>query len=331
MKKLLSILIVLALVVPLAAQKKPKTPPPAAVAAKQEAPAPPVKPGEAEPKPYDKVITPEFTTQSGLIKVHTLKSKVLFEIPKAELDKDLLLVVQIKKSPSEKSYPGESVQDLVVRWQVRENKVLLRSISYANIADPNEPISAAVAAMNTGTIVMAFPVEAFAADGSPVIDAIKLFTSDVNEIPVKKTLGGLALDASRTFLDKARVFPLNLNVEATQTFNPKPPQLPPGFPPQFADRLPPTPSPTAVVHYSFVKLPDKPMMGRLVDDRVGYFTHSHTDYGRPEHETTVRKFIARWRLEKKDPGAAKSEPVKPIVFYVDPSTPAKWASYIKKG
>jgi hypothetical protein len=332
-KKLLSILIVLALVVPLAAQKKPKdskVPPPAPVAAKQEA-APPAKPGEAEPKPYDKVITPEFTTQSGLLKVHTLKSKVLFEIPKTELSQDLLLVVKVKKSPSEASYPGESVQDMVVRWEVRENKVLLRSVSYANIADPSEPISKAVEAMNTGTIMMAFPVEAFAADGSPVIDPVKLFTSDVNEIPVKKILGGQSLDSARTFFDKARAFPSNLNVESTQTFNPKPPQLPPGFPPQFADMLPPTPSPTAVIHYSFVKLPDTRMMGRLADDRVGYFALGQTDYGRPEHETTVREFITRWRLEKKDPAAAKSEPIKPIVFYVDPSTPAKWAPYIKRG
>jgi hypothetical protein len=80
-KKLLSVIMVLALVAPLAAQKKPKdskTPPaPPAAAAKQEA-APPAKPGEAEPKPYDKVITPEFATQSGLVKVHTLKSKVFF-------------------------------------------------------------------------------------------------------------------------------------------------------------------------------------------------------------------------------------------------------------
>jgi len=331
-KKLLSVLAILALVVPLAAQKKPKdtkTPPPAP-AVKQEAPAP-AKPAEGEPKPYDKVITPEFATQSGMIKVHSLKSKVYFEIPKAELDKDLLLVVQIKKSPSEASYPGQEVQDMVVRWELRENKVLLRSISYANIADPSEPIAKAVEAMNTGTIMMAFPVEAFAADGSPVIDPVKFFTGDINEIPVKKILGGVAIDPARTFFDKARVFPINLNVQATQTFNPKPPELPPGFPPQYAYLLPPTPSPTAVVHYSFVALPEKPMMGRLVDDRVGYFTHDHTDYGRPEHETTVRQFIARWRLEKKDPSAAKSEPVKPIVFYVDPATPAKWAPYVKRG
>jgi hypothetical protein len=220
---------------------------------------------------------------------------------------------------------------MVVRWELRENKLLLRSISYANIADPSEPIAKAVEAMNTGTIMMAFPVEAFAADGSPVIDPVKFFTGDINEIPVKKSLGGQSIDPARTFFDKARVFPLNLNVQATQTFNPKPPELPPGFPPQYAYLLPPTPSPTAVVHYSFIKLPEKPMMGRLVDDRVGYFTHDHTDYGRPEHETIVRQFIARWRLEKKDPSAAKSEPVKPIVFYVDPATPAKWAPYVKRG
>jgi hypothetical protein len=332
-KKLLSVIVVLALVVPLAAQKKPnpKTPPAAPAPAAKQEPAPPAKPGEAEPKPYDKVITPEFVTQPGLVKVHTLKSKVYFEIPKSELEKDLLLVVQIAKSPSEASYPGQSVQDMVVRWEIRENKVLLRSVSYANIADPNEPIHRAVEAMNTGTIMMVFPVEAFAADGSPVIDPVKFFTGDVNEIPVKKVLGGQSIDPARTFFDKARAFPINLNVEATQTFNPKPPELPPGFPPQYAYLLPPTPSPTAVVHYSFVKLPEKPMMGRLVDSRVGYFTHDHTDYGRPEHETTVREFIARWRLEKKDPTAVKSEPVKPIVFYVDPSTPAKWAPYIKRG
>jgi len=319
MKRLFPVILVLCLTVLSFPQDKPK----------QETPA--AKPAEGEPKPYDQVVTADFKTQSGLFKVHVGKGKALFEIPKTELGKDLLLVVEIKKSPSDVSYPGQSVVDLVVRWDQRENKVLLRAISYSNIADPNDPIKAAVDAMETPTIMMAFPVEAFAADGAPVIDATKFFTGDVNEIPVKKALGGLTIDPSRTFLDKVKVFPINLNAEATQTFNPKPPQLPPGFPPQYADYLPPTPSPTAVVHYSFVKLPEKPMMGRLEDERVGYFTHSHTNYSRTVHEVKTTAFIARWRLEKKDPSAAKSEPVKPIIFYVDPATPKKWVPYIKKG
>ena len=333
MKRLFIALAIIALALSAFAQELPKkeqeakTPP---AAAKQEA-TPPAKPDQAEPKPYDKVVTSDFMTQTGVLKAHTSKGKLLLEIPPAELGKDFLLVVQIKKSPSSSSYPGQGVEDMVVRWELRENKVLLRAVSYANIADPNDPIVRAVEAMNTATIVMAFNVEALAADGGPVIDATKLFTSDVNEIPVKKTLQAQSLDASRSFLEKVKVYPINLNVEAIQTFNPKPPTPPAGFPPQMLDMLPSPPSPTAVVHYSFVKLPDKPMMGRLVDTRVGFFTHSHTDYSLPDHETKRRDFIARWRLEKKDPKAAKSEPVKPIVFYVDPATPKKWVPYILKG
>jgi len=329
MKRYLSLVLILMLAVSAAAQEKPKQSPESQAQAKQEIAAPGT-PGEAEPKPYDKVITPDFETQAGLFKVHSFKSKVLFEIPSGELGKDLLLVVNIEKTPAESSLYWSRVANLVVRWETRDTKVLLRAVSHAKIADPSDPVSKAVEASNTPTILMSFAVEAFAADGSPVIDAAKFFTSDVNEIPVKTKLNGVAIDPSRSFLEKVRAFPINVNVEATQTFNPKPVQLPQGFPLQYADVLPPALSPTVVVFYSFVKLPDEPMMVRLEDERVGYFTHDHTNYSRPEHEVLTRKFIARRRLEKKNPQAAKSEPVKPIIYYIDPATPTKWVPYIKK-
>ena len=88
---------------------------------------------------------------------------------------------------------------------------------------------------------------------------------------------------------------------------------------------------TVVMHYSMVKLPEKPMMPRLYDQRVGYFTVRKTDYGIDEHRAPERRYITRWRLEKKDPNAELSEPVKPIVYYVDPATPTKWIPWIKKG
>jgi hypothetical protein len=94
--------------------------------------------------------------------------------------------------------------------------------------------------------------------------------------------------------------------------------------------IPTPPARTTLVSYSMVKLPEVPMMPRLADDRLGFFGYAVTDYGRPDHETVRRNFIARFRLEKKDPTAAKSEPVQPIVFYVDPATPAKWVPYVKR-
>ena len=80
-----------------------------------------------------------------------------------------------------------------------------------------------------------------------------------------------------------------------------------------------------------IKLPEKPMMPRLFDERVGYFTQGLTDYGTGEQQQMQKRFITRYRLEKKDPNAAISEPVKPIIYWVDPATPKKWVPYIKKG
>jgi hypothetical protein len=80
-----------------------------------------------------------------------------------------------------------------------------------------------------------------------------------------------------------------------------------------------------------VLLPETPMQPRLFDDRVGYFSTRKIDYGKDEHRAPERRYITRWRLEKKDPAAAMSEPVKPIVYWIDPATPAKWVPYLKKG
>ncbi len=73
------------------------------------------------------------------------------------------------------------------------------------------------------------------------------------------------------------------------------------------------------------------MMPRLFDERVGYFSVANMDFGRPEHRAQERRFITKWRLEKKDPNAEMSEPVKPIVYYVDRATPAWLVPYTIKG
>ncbi len=83
--------------------------------------------------------------------------------------------------------------------------------------------------------------------------------------------------------------------------------------------------------YSMVLLPEKPMQPRLHDDRVGFFSLTQRDFGVDEHRAPERRYITRWRLEKKDPSAAVSEPVKPIVYYIDPATPAKWVPFVKAG
>jgi hypothetical protein len=91
------------------------------------------------------------------------------------------------------------------------------------------------------------------------------------------------------------------------------------------------PSGTVVVAHSMVKLPERPMMPRAFDERIGYITQDLVDYGTEEHRSVAKRFIKRYRLEKKDANAAVSDPVKPIVFYIDAGTPKALVPYVRRG
>ncbi len=314
------------------AAQAPSPAPPPQTPAGSASPAGMPKPGapaDAEPKPYDKVITSEFKTQTGLFKVHQHKGKLYFELPKADLGKELLLVATATKTPAGVDHAGKEINDDVVRWTLKENKVYLAQVSHGIVSDPSKPVARAVANSNEDAILMSFPVEAFAKDGSPVIEVSKLFTSEVGDFTARAMLNAMTLDAGRSYVDQVRAFPGNLRVDAVHTYTIS--ALPPGTPPiPGMPSLPPR-NGSVELAYSFVALPDKPMMPRLMDDRVGFFSVRNVDYGRDDHEAKRRTYITRWKLEKKDPSAALSEPVKPIVWYIDAATPAQWVPYIKKG
>ena len=164
-----------------------------------------------------------------------------------------------------------------------------------------------------------------------MIDVTRLFLSDVPEMSARARVRGRGMDASRSYIEQVTRVSGKYRSRIHADLH-------------FARRSAGGAAVAAVlkgacgpgrepllVHFSMVKLPEKPMMPRLADARVGYFTTSTMDYSRPEHRAEPREFVARWRLEKKDPTAAVSEPVKPIVYYIDPATPKRWVPYLKKG
>ena len=319
-----------------------------ATSAPQDPPAPPAggagqeRPGRPdqtpEPRPYERVITKEAKSDEGIFTIHTIKEKVYYEIPKSELGKEFLWVSQIAKTTLGVGYGGQAAGNRVVKWERKGNRILLRSVVYDVVADPKLPVSRAVQAANNDTIIMAFNIEAIGKDDSAVIDVSRLYTTEVTEFSARTRLRARGFDASRSFIEKTKSFPTNIEVEVSQTYTSPPDPTPGGggggpqpAPNPFAQGMRAGTNATVVMHYSMVKLPENPMMPRLFDDRVGYFSVRKTDYGVDEHRAPQRTYITRWRLEKKDPNAELSEPVKPIVYYVDPATPTKWVSWIKKG
>ena len=297
----------------------------------QNAPPPaqrPDRPAEG-PKPYAQVITAEATTDSGVFIVHRLADKLYFEIPRAALERPFLLVARYSATPSGTRYAGEELNDRVVRWQRVGNRVLLRNVSYTVTADTTAPVSRAVQLSNFEPVIQSFSVAAYSpnADSNAVIEVTPLYTTDVPELSARRALRARRLDPARSLIERAVTFPTNVEVEALQTYE-MPDSGGPGAGPFGGGE---SNSVSALIHYSMVLLPARLMKPRLCDNRVGYFSVSQSDYGTDEHRVAQKCYITRWRLEPKDPSAAVSDPVKPIVFYIDPATPAKWVPWLKKG
>lgn len=289
--------------------------------------APAAKPGE--PKKYDDVIPKTAKSFPGVFTVHRVEDKIYFEIPKDGFDKLMLWQAEVVKGPAGVTWGGFSLGNRYLRWDRRGNKIYLWRVSFEKRGD-GKAIQLAVDSANMDSIIFAFNVEAEGKDRSAVINATPLYLTDVMDLSVKGAVGsGGAIDPNRSYLDDIKAFPTNIEARSLLTFTGgggggfgfgKGPAVGGG-----------AKSYTAVVHYSLVMLPERPMTGRLFDPRVGYFTRSFENYASPKTWMEKQQFIARFRLEKKDPTAAVSEPIKPIVFYVSREVPEKYRAYFIKG
>ena len=282
-------------------------------------------------EPYDEVITDEAETDEGVFLVHRLDDKVFYEIPVDELGREFLWVSQIERTSEGVGYGGQALGSRVVKWDRRGDRVLLKSVSYAIVADEARPIARAVGAANNDTILRAFDVEALSEAGAPVIDVTALFNTEVPEFSARSRLQARGFARDRSFVESVASFPRNIEVRATHTYTAPAPSGSGNRPIVVRRRGMRPGSATVVLHYSMVKLPEQPMMPRLFDERVGYFSVRQIDYGRDEHRSPRRRYITRWRLEKQHPDRAVSDPVTPITYWIDPATPAKWVPYMKQG
>ena len=286
------------------------------------------------PKPYNKVITDKAVSDTGLFTIHKVGDKYYFEVPDTLLQRDFLLISRIANLPAGLGggyvNAGSKTNEQVVTLQKWENKLLLKNKSYNAYAADSLPIYLSVQANNYQPTIYAFSIEALTTDSSAyVIDVSKFFNSDVKAISglgaeMRKQYKVSKLDNDRSFIQSIKSFPLNIEVRQDLTYDA-------AEPPSDAA----TGTISLLMNQSLVLLPKEPMMPRLNDYRVGYFTVKQIDYGSAALKSDEKSFIRRWRLEPKDPEAYHRgelvEPVKPIVYYLDPATPEQLRPYIKAG
>src|SRR5688572_7727544 len=192
----------------------------------------PARPQQARPttgpRPFREVIPANTPSDSGLFTVYrTSDDKVFFQIPDSLMLREFLLISRWARVPSNfggTSPAGFSVQEQVITFEKRGQRVMLRKQSYDQVAEDTTPIAVSVLANNFAPIVASFPVAAIGPDSNSVlVDVTEFYKGDTPAIsgldPARRrTYGVRRLDPDRSFINHARSFPLNVEVRHTQTF-----------------------------------------------------------------------------------------------------------------
>lgn len=277
----------------------------------------------------------EMKAIPGFFNAYLKKDGTLYlEVTQEHFGKDFLVVVQMARGIGESflltGYPLDS--DLL-QFRFRNDKIELWTRNPYFRAAPGTPLEKMVQLGFRDSLRRAFPIVARDdTAGRYLIDATGLFVSDwpnlADYLPgIFKT--SFRLDPARSTISSVKGFPRNVEIEADLMFAAMAPLT--NVPDRVFAILPDEKTLPIELHYSVLALPEEPMKPRLADDRVGYFVTTYKDYERQTEPTNSVRIINRWRLEKKDPYAPLSEPIKPIIFYLENTIPKEFRPYIKEG
>ena len=281
---------------------------------------------------FEKIASESNLVSRGMFNVYAQDGKYYFEIPVSLLQRDMLVVNKLQRVPFELNDAGVNrgtnyeTQMIRFEWNKEEKKIRVRQSRPLPESPENDAITRSVRDNFISPHIADFKLEACNADSTAVIiqinDLYDGSETSINNVFDNINLGTSAIkDLSRIMSIKA--FPNNIVATSELTTKVREGMSAVNV--------------TVEVSSSLVLLPEKPMMGRLDDPKVGYFTKDLLYFSDSQQKTEEKKYITRWRLEPKleDREAYLRgelvEPEKPIVFYIENSTPYRWRKYIKQG
>jgi Met-zincin/Domain of unknown function (DUF5117) len=257
------------------------------------------------------------------------QGRVLIEVP--AFDQDVLYYVSAATNPGSVEAPFDRgiIFSSVIHFERSGARVIVNQINLAYRAvNGSAKTQEGVADSFPTSVLAVLPVES-EADGKVIVDATALFMRDAGGIAAefkRGKLGDYKFDAGKSvfYPRRMKAFPENTEIETVSTFTSDAPGA-------ALSRVTPTPGTfTMRIHHSFLKAPEG-YTPREPDSRIGVSAIRFKDFSKPVDDSPDTEWITRWRLEKKDPGAALSEPKKPIVYYFDPAIPDPVRHAMKQG
>jgi len=281
-------------------------------------------------KPIDS-LTKKMTKHSGLITTYQEDDNVFLELSDSLLEKDLLMVTRFVQLPANyQAYinAGSKTSQQLIHFKKKGKQILLTQESFVNFANEEDPISQSVKLNNFPPILAAFPIKN-SEEYRYLIDVSSYFNNDspgfnIIRKSLKKEYSIGSNDSKRSFIDSVKSFPENIEIRHTLTYNlGKPPRG------NTANTM------SFQVNHSIIALPETPMSIRYSDERVGWFSLNKYNYSSDALKSDNIRIIRRWRLEPTNLEAYNRgelvDPIKPIIYYLDPATPMKWRPYFKQG
>lgn len=281
---------------------------------------------------FEKIASESNLVSRGMFNVYAQDGKYYFEIPVSLLQRDMLVVNKLQRVPFELNDAGVNrgtnyeTQMIRFEWNKEEKKIRVRQSRPLPESPENDAITRSVRDNFISPLIADFKLEACNTDSTAVIiqinDIYDGSETSINNVFDNINLGTSAVkDLSRIMSIKA--FPNNIVATSELTTKVREGMSAVNV--------------TVELSSSLVLLPEKPMMGRLDDPKVGYFTKDLLYFSDSQQKTEEKKYITRWRLEPKPEDREAYlrgelvEPEKPIVFYIENSTPYRWRKYIKQG
>ena len=281
---------------------------------------------------YEKLTGDGAIVRKGMFNVYQKKNDYYFEVPVKLLGRDMLVVNKLQRVPSELNEAGvnrgTNYENQMVRFELDKaaNKLMIRQSRALPLSPDTDAIRQSVLDNYISPLIAGFKIEAFSKDSTTVLvkvnDIYDVTETSINNVFTNINLGTSAIkNLSRILSIKS----FENNVVATSELTTK---VTEGTTSIYV---------TVEVSSSLLLLPEQPMMGRLDNPRVGYFTNPLLNYTDGQQRVDKKQFITRWRLEPKPEDRERYlrgelvDPVRPIIFYIENSTPRRWRKYIKQG
>jgi hypothetical protein len=296
-------------------------------------------PAVPSPRPFDAVVR-GATEVPGFFPLYQREEKVWIELKPEHFNTPFYLSINRTRGLGEKFVYPFMMRGYVVEFRKVGGLVQMIAKNPRYTAKEGTPIAIAAQQSFTDSLLGSATVasQAHPERKSVLVEANPLFLADI---------AGTATQLEATFRapysfdqrnshftdvrSTADMATFSVNAHFAMPKVPAPPQNPTGREVALPSTLEDVRSMFLGYHYSLAKLPDRPMAARSADPRVGHFMTRHYEFSDDRSPSPRRYMVNRWRLEKKDPAAPLSEPVKPIVFWLDRNVPVEYRDTVKAG